>query len=219
MIGDALSVTAIDTHTDLGATRERRSGPVGVLGLLVLAVLALGIAPVWMPESYSWVEYGTSESAAQGIDGAWIARSGFILFGLAVLLLVPLRRNVWQVAGSVLHTGFAVSMFAVAAFSTKPWEEGVTFVESEDLLHSLFASVMGFCFVGGVVTVMVLRRATSFRTVAPDIVALAITATVMLLLSSSVWGVLQRLIFLTAAVWYAREARLARTPIRAHHTE
>ena len=52
-------------------------GSLAVCGLLAGAILALGLAPLAMPDSYSWIELGTSESAAQGTDGAWVARTGF----------------------------------------------------------------------------------------------------------------------------------------------
>ncbi len=46
----------------------------------------------------------------------------------------------------------------------------------------------------------------TWRSVAPDLVALAVGLAVPLAMSSSAWGVLQRLMFLTAACWYGREA-------------
>ena len=174
--------------------------------LLASALTALGLAPLAMPDSYSWVEHGTSESAAQGIDGAWVARTGFIFFGLAVLWLAKLRSTAWGPLATLLHLVFGVSMFAVAAFSTKPWEDGAVYVDSEDLLHGTFASVMGFSFIAGVATLMVLRRNRSIRNALPDWIALAVTITVPLAMDTDIWGVLQRTMFLTAALWYGHEA-------------
>lgn len=183
---------------------------VGVVLLLVGALLLLGLAPVAMPESYSWIEHGTSESGAQTVDGAWVARSGFILFGLAVVWLVGLRRRVWGQLGALLHLGFGVSMLAVAAFSTKPWEPNAAYVESEDLLHDVFAALVGFGFIAGVLAVMLARRHPSVRAAAPDLTALVIASAVPLLMASNIWGVLQRVMFVTAGAWYGREAWLAR---------
>ena len=181
----------------------------GVIALLIGALVAFGLAPTLLPDSYSWTEHGVSESAAQGIDGAWLARMGFISYGLAVLWLVGLRRSDWGPLATVLHLGFGVCMFGVAAFSAKPWEDNVAFVESEDFLHGVFASVMGFGFVAGVVTLIVVRRNRSIRAAVPDWVALVVTATVPLAMSASIWGVLQRAMFITAAAWYGREGWLA----------
>jgi hypothetical protein len=181
----------------------------GIVALLVAALAAFALAPTLLPASYSWVEHGISESAAQGIDGAWLARLGFLCFGLAVVWLAGLRPVGWVPAADLLHLVFGVSMFGVAAFSAKPWEDDAPFVQSEDLLHSVLAGAMGFAFVVAVVTSIVVRRQRSVGAALPDWVTLVIAALVPLTMSTGIWGVLQRLMFVTAAVWYAREARLA----------
>ncbi len=188
-------------------TPERDPSPTatGVTLLLVVGLVAI-VAPVAMPPSYSWIRLGTSESAAQGLEGAWVTRAGFIMFGLAVLWLAGIRRRAWGKAGTFLHRGFAVSLLAVAAFSIRSWEPGADYVASEDLLHSLFATVMGLCFIAGVLTVMVARRLPGPWAALPDIAAATIPALVSLAMSSPVWGLLQRIMFITAAAWYAREA-------------
>jgi hypothetical protein len=53
---------------------------VGVTVLLVGAPVLLAVAPLALPASCSWVGYGTSESAVQGVDGVWVIRLGFILY-------------------------------------------------------------------------------------------------------------------------------------------
>lgn len=171
--------------------------------------LVAQVTPFAMPASYSWTEHGISESAAQGIEGAWVTRTGFILFGLAVLWLARLRHDAWKPAGTALHGAFAVSMFAVAAFSAKSWEADAVYVESEDVLHSVFAGIIGFGFIGGVVAVMVARRLPNTRAALPDIAAIIIPSAVSLTMSTSIWGLLQRTMFLTAAAWYTRESVLS----------
>ena len=189
-----------------GAERPRTLAPWGITALLVGALVAFGFAPTSMPQSYSWVEHGISESAAQGIEGAWLARLGFISYGLAVVWLVGLRHSTWGPPATVLFAVFGASMFAVAAFSARSWDERAVFVETEDALHSVFAGIMGFAFVVGVLTLIVARRDRSFRGAIPDWVAFLVAAIVPLTAATSVWGVLQRLMFVTAVAWYAREA-------------
>lgn len=208
---DADSGTGAGTGTDRNDNTPRvgrigRVGRVGVIALLSAAMLAFAVAPLALPESYSTVKLSISEAGAQGLDGAWVARTGFIIFGLAVIWLVELRPEHWTLAATACHLAFGVSMFAVAAFSHKPWDEGAAFVKSEESLHSIFSSIVGFGFIVGVVCVMIGRRARSWRAVAPDLAALAIALMVLLAMSSGVWGVLQRVMFVTAACWYGRES-------------
>jgi TRAP-type C4-dicarboxylate transport system permease small subunit len=63
---------------------DRPGGGPAIAGL-VASALALALAPLLLPTSYSWVAHTTSESAAQGVPGSWLARVGFLVFGAAVL--------------------------------------------------------------------------------------------------------------------------------------
>ncbi|HEX4980956.1 MAG TPA: DUF998 domain-containing protein [Ilumatobacteraceae bacterium] len=168
----------------------------------------LALAPTMMPDGYSWTEHGISESAAQGIDGAWLARMGFVVFGLAVIWLTSLRAGVWGTAGTVLHMCFGVCMFGVAAFSTRPWSDDATYVKSEDLLHSVFASTMGFAFIVGTASVLVARRLQIRRVALLDLGAVVITTALSAAMGvfPEIYGALQRLMFLVAYCWYANEA-------------
>ncbi len=99
----------------IGTERTPLLAPWGITVLLLGALLAFGFAPTLMPDSYSWVEHGISESAAQGVEGAWLARFGFIFYGLAVVWLVGHRSRTWGPVATVLFAVFGGSMFAVAA--------------------------------------------------------------------------------------------------------
>ncbi len=193
-------------------TLGQQIGPgAGVIALLVAATALLSVAPFWLPESYSWLQDGTSESAAQGVQGAWVARAGFVAFGLAVLWLAWLSLPRWGWAGTALHTAFGVGMLGVAAFSHRPWIADAPFDASEDRVHSVFATMVGVAFIAGVVAVVIARRSHSWRSTLPDLLVLLIAAVVPLAMESGVWGILQRVMFLAAACWYAREARRLRT--------
>ncbi len=170
-------------------------------------MLLLALAPLALPSSYSWVELGTSEAAAQGVDGAWVARAGFVLFGLAVLGVCVLRHRSWRWLATALHGCFGVGMVLVAVFSHAPWEAGVPYEVLEDRLHSLFASVVGFSFIAGVAATLVFCRPRTRASVLGGVVALVITSIVPLLMATSIWEILQRLMFITAAAWYASEVQ------------
>ena len=172
------------------------------------SALALALAPLLMPDSYSWVSHTTSESAAQGVSGAWLARLGFLMFGLAVLWLTALAGARWGRWGRLFHAMFGVLLTATAAFSHRPFEPGVMFDRTEDLLHSATATAMGFAFALGVVAVMAHRPGRLISRRALDVTTVA--ASVIIPLSMGAWsgsaGLLQRSMFLVAYLWYAAEA-------------
>ena len=81
-----------------------RTATIMVLVGLGASAAMLALAPILMPAGYSWLSKTTSESAAQGVDGAWLTRLGFVVFGLSVLLLTVARRRAWGLAAA-LHGG------------------------------------------------------------------------------------------------------------------
>lgn len=191
-----------------GARERVRTGRATLaLAGLAASALVLGAAPALMPDDYSWVADTTSESAAQGVPGAWLARLGLLLFGLSVLLATSALGRSWGVVAASAHCAFGSLLAASAAFSTRSWRVGAAFDGTEDLLHSVAASAMGFAFALGVVAVLVVGRDVSAGRRAAGIVA--VVASVALPLGMTVWpdaaGALQRAMFAIAYLWYAAE--------------
>src|SRR5690606_27614171 len=132
---------------------------------------------------------------------------GFVLFGLAVIWLAHREGGAWRQPATASHVAFGSCLFAVAAFSLRSWQAGAPFDRTEDMLHSVAATVMGFAFALGV---MAARwwpgRPARFRVL--DVVAIAASVAIPLAMSASTGytGALQRAMFAIAYLWYAREA-------------
>lgn len=188
--------------------RHRSLATAAIAGLAASAV-SLALAPIVMPDGYSWVEHTTSESAAQGVGGGWLARLGFVTFGLSVLLLATACRRAWGPAGTWAHGAFGVLMIAAGTFSTRSWESGTSYGVVQDALHSVAATAMGFAFALGVLAVLVSARPAHRRWRWPlDLTALA--ASVLVPLAMLAWpsaaGAWQRVMFGVAYAWYLAEA-------------
>lgn len=177
-----------------------------VAGLLLVSFLALLLAPMQMPASYSWLHHTTSESGAQGIMGAWQARLGFLLFGLAVLGQTAVLREEWSLPVRFFLGAFGAFMTAVAAFSARSWQPDLPFDPVEDWLHSFAASGMGFAFALGVGWCWWGRPwQAKARLIDLVVVATAVFIPLAMRFLPDWAGLLQRLMFATAYVWYARE--------------
>jgi hypothetical protein len=188
--------------------RRARHGAVVVFLLLAASASSLAAAPILMPDGYSWVSNTTSESAAQGVEGAWLARLGFLSFGFAVLVLTGVARGFWGPWATACHRAFGVLMISAAAFSSRHWDSDVDFDRTEDVLHSVSATAMGFAFAFGVVAVLLRRPAASRSPRVMDVIALA--SSVLLPVGMGIWGdqagLLQRALFLVAYAWFGMEA-------------
>jgi len=170
---------------------------------LLGAVLCLALAPSAVPEGYSTVEHTPSEAGAQATQGAWLARSGFLLFGLAVFCLSVVKRG-WPRSARYLHGLFGLLLLATAVYSQRPFVEGVSYDHVEDLLHSVAATAMGIVFVAGVLVVGWLRIP---RWKLVDVVALASAVGIPIAMTATagIDGLLQRVMFGIAFVWYGLE--------------
>ena len=145
------SVVREDAHPNLLATG------IAVV-LLAVSLASIALAPMLMPDSYSIVTHSVSESAAQRINGAWLARAGLLLLAFAVLLIAALVQD-WGAWGRLTHRVYGVGLVATAAFSHRPWEP-IPFDAFEDTLHSVAATAVGVAFVVGVTIVAFRRPAT-----------------------------------------------------------
>lgn len=198
------------------ASIGHRTGAGIALLLLASSLAAVAIAPTLMPDSYSWVEHSISESAAQGVPGAWLARLGLLLFGFAVLTLVAIAGSAWGLWGRLAHGFYGVSIIAAAAFAHRPWED-VPFDAFEDSLHSVASFGVGFAFTIGVIIVSLRRgpNAGPIRVLDALAVVSAVVIPMVMFNVSGIGGLVQRGMFLVAYLWYGVEAiQLARPKVQ-----
>jgi hypothetical protein len=185
----------------------KRTATFVTLAGLAASALALALAPQLMPSDYSWVEHTTSESGAQGIAGAWLARAGLLLFGLSVLLACTVKATDWGRIATAMHVLFGTLLTASAAFSTRSWRTGSTFDAVEDALHSVAATGMGFAFALGILAVLVVGADPGIGRRGFGVVA--IVAAAALPMGMALWGdsrgALQRLMFAIGYLWYGSE--------------
>jgi hypothetical protein len=102
-------------------------------------------------------------------------------------------------------------MFGAAAFSHSSWAPGEAADQFEDSLHSVFASCMGLAFCVGVVAQFVHRGPRAYVGRCLDTLALVVALLLPLLMASafSIGGLVQRVMFAVAYVWFGREALIA----------
>lgn len=180
---------------------------------LVASAVAISVAPLVLPPGYSWVSRATSEAAAQGLPGAWVTRLGFVLFGLSVIILASVCRRRWGPWAIGLHATFGALLTVAAAFSHRPWQSTTSYDRTEDLLHSVAATGMGFAFALGVVAAMLWHGDLPRGWRPLDVAAIAASVVIPLGMAAipEAQGLLQRLMFAVKYVWYSGEAvRVAR---------
>jgi len=187
--------------------REPLLSALAIASFAASAALVL-VAAVLMPPGYAWQSHSISESAAQGLEHAWVARLAFLLFGAGVLGVCAAQREKWSFVTYWANVIFAACMFGAAAFAHAPWLAGVPTDRLEDALHSVSATAMGFAFSAGVLARLLQRTGRARIGRMLDILALVAATTLPLVLAtqSASGGLAQRSMFAVAYLWYGHEA-------------
>lgn len=194
----------------------RTGAVVTAVWLLLLSTMAVALAPLLMSDSYSWIENTISESAGQGVHGAWLARSGFLLSALAVLVLCSVASTRWGYWGRAALRLYAFGLIAGAIFSRAPWTD-VPYDRVEAFLHTLAVFWSGVGFALGVLIISFRRPHPSIRVRVFDLVLVFATPLVplLMLVFADQEGALQRCLALAGYVWLIVEAiRLGRVGTR-----
>jgi hypothetical protein len=110
-----------------------------------------------------------------------------------------------------MNLAFSAFMVGAATFAHKPWAPGIPYDQFEDVLHSFCATGMGFAFCLGVVARFAQRGNHDPVGRVLDALALIVAIVMPLILasSSSSGGLMQRVMFAVAYVWFGREALMA----------
>ncbi len=180
------------------------------ISAFVIAALGVLIAPVFLHDGYSALSNSISESAAQNVPTAWIARSALFASGAGTLGVVVLKARIWGRTVATSFAAFGTLWIVSSIFSTKSWVIGTPYNDVENVIHSYAASAMAIVVLGALVLafsrkpVRLLDRALA--------IMLAATATFLpltSLLAPEFGGIFQRLMFLYTYFWFVRQAKLA----------
>jgi Protein of unknown function (DUF998) len=178
------------------------------IGMLALSAVCLGAAPLVVPPGYDWLSMSISESAGQGLHGAWLARLGFLAFGGAALILALAFVAEWAKAKVWCVAMFGACMLGTAAFSHAPWQSGAHTDPTEDMLHSITASAMGFAFaMATTLSAFMRHREQALRRLFDGVGAIAsVGLSLAAANSDALGGVFQRAMFVLAYAWFSLEA-------------
>jgi hypothetical protein len=122
----------------------QRSAALVGCGVAVLSI-AMIFGPALSPPEFSWLRHSTSEQAGQNMPGAWIMRTGFIAFGLGVLLAVLADWSRLSYVRAALGL-FGAGFIAAAIWSNAPIVPGLPVNQHEDDLHSVASGIVGAAF-------------------------------------------------------------------------
>ena len=186
---------------------DRRIVLPGVMAGLLLSATAFAFSPLLMPDSYSWIAHTLSQAAAQGQEGGWLSRLGFLLAGLTILRLtspdvvdwMPLARHVHRLTGALV--------LAAMAFTDRSWDATAPYDRVENIIHSAVATSIAISFSVGVLVVLYEKQVMTGRVPLLEsvVVAVQIAMPPMMLAWVEGTGIIERVMFGAAFIWYGWE--------------
>lgn len=178
---------------------------------LSVGLMMLATAPLFVADTYSIVENTLSESGGQGVDGAWVFRTGVLMTALSVSVLSTRAEMLWGQRGTFWLRMYALGLVFLAVFPESPWYRG-DYDEIVAGLHTVSGVMGAVSFMLGVASVSA-QRVRGARIKVFDwsaIVVVGLTPHVMLLVDFS--GLLQRSMVLLGYTWLIGQSiRLARS--------
>lgn len=181
-----------------------------VTAALITSALLLTAAPLTVAQGYDWRKHSISQSAAQGVRHAWVARAGLFLLGPGA--------GTQSLAAPDLAIGarvglgvFGLAMACSALWSTRPWSGTATFDERQDRRHSLAARTAGAAYVVAVVSQMLvgLQRGQGSGTLTWLALVTAVACPLLGARVASIAGAAQRLMFGICYGWLLEHSSLA----------
>lgn len=179
----------------------------GVIAGLLLSALAFTLAPLLMPSTYSWIAHTLSQAASQGLQGGWLSRLGFLLGGLTIMRLARPDVVDWSPLPRLLHRIVGAMTLAAVAFTDRSWDPHAPYDRVENIIHSAVATSISISFTLGVLLVLTEKRQRQGRIplVESTVIALEIILPPLMLVWPGWTGVIERLMFTAAYLWYGRE--------------
>lgn len=166
----------------------------------ILLLVVMFVLPFFSVESYSIIKNTTSHLGAQNAPNAWIMNVTFILLGVCCLLEAWLHLgNFWL--HKILLSVFGLGLMFTGIFQHAPILADVIFDATQDKLHSIFATIVGFSFTFFAFSSAFIEKTLKHRIL--DI-AVAFVVTALSLLTfylpeySGIW---QRVLFIFSFTW------------------
>lgn len=173
------------------------------LGLVVSAFL-LALAPLFIESPYSFVSNTLSQAGAQGLDGAWVFRSGVLLAAVSVLVMTT--HPLWRGTPAGWMRGYVVALVFLALFPVSP-PDGSAHNETVALIHTVFGLVGVISFILGAAAVNRSRPETRLVPRSFDWLVIAAVALVPpAVFAVEFDGVLQRVMVGLGYVWLIAES-------------
>jgi hypothetical membrane protein len=170
---------------------------------VIYILIALIAAHFLVDDSYQWQVNSISQLGAQAYDKAWIIRSGFIGFGILILLTgirrIKKDKRYWFREIAIMIYGFSILLSGI--FSAEPFVEGVSYSTQEAQLHGVFATMAGFALTIAIL-MFTFTDVPNSKRIGHFVALISVTVFSLLFgVHSNFAGIIQRLLWFAGFTW------------------
>lgn len=184
---------------------------ISVVLLVIFILVAHIVAYINVSPLYDWHRNTISDLAAQQYAYSWVMQSGFVCFGIILIVGIIrkfLRRTaIWYVDIPIFL--YAASVLLTGVFSIKPFFPVEAYSQTHDRLHSFFATSTGIAISIGIFCHPFPLTGKNRKILIIDFVVFAIVVVLSAFFglaesaSSPYVGIIQRSIWLVGLIWLA----------------
>jgi len=180
---------------------ERIRSQYNSLAAIIFALLIIA-AHLVAPASYSMVKNTISDLGSQGYDYKAIMQTGFILFGVILMLGISLNEMSLRTMPLLIY-GLLVDLYGI--FCARPIinEESLISSEMQSILHPIFAQAAGVAFSIGILLQIFYAESKKQKTIHFLFLAAVIGLSIAFGLNHEFPGIIQRILYLVSLLWLA----------------
>lgn len=178
---------------------ERIRSQYNSLAAIIFALLIIA-AHLAAPASYSMVKNTFSDLGSQGYEYKAIMQTGFILFGVILMMGISLNEMSLRTLPLLVY-GLLVALAGV--FCAKPILNEDPFISSEiqSILHPIFAQAAGIFFSIGILLQIFYAESKKRKTIHFLFLAAVIGLSVAFGLNHDFPGIIQRVLYTVSLLW------------------
>lgn len=166
------------------------------LGILIFATIIL-LGPFYTVEGYSVIANTISELGAQMTRNNFVAISGFVAFGLGIVI-EWIRRRSWVTAPFLL---FGLFIIAAGLLPHRPIDPAIAYNETINQLHSVMASAGGIAVTLGFLWQGFKESATKKRIGDFYMAGICLIMPMAMFAMPKFQGLIQRLMYFQVFIW------------------
>ncbi len=168
----------------------------------IIFVLLIIAAHMLAPDNYNFVRHTISDLGSQGYEYKAVMQTGFILFGLVLMMGISLNEINLRTLPLLIY-GLFVTLSGV--FCSKPILNSEPFMSSEmqSILHPIFAQAAGLAFSIGILVQLFYAENKKQKIIHFLFFAAVIGLSVAFGLNHEFPGIIQRVLYFVSLIWLA----------------